>query len=312
MLLHDVLADRLVGDALDEGVGDVEIHVGFQERVADQLKAVADIRLGEPLSREGLQGVRQTLGDAFEHNSAAGLLFCRPLREPCIIRGRRTVSRLLLTGYLSQEEVVMLHMALSQVVILLFTAAPAAEEPKGKTDPAGVAVEAKLVLKKESYPLNLDGKSAIEFKEMIKRAKEKGGIIPKPPEIEATLELKNTGDKEIQIWISGDPVVLTLEVEGKGALNTTLRRPFTTEFRGPKAITLEPGKSHSIPIASTASGFRGQSRHGYWTEIGDYTLTASFKTAVSPSPKDAKEAGEKGFGVVTVTSAPAKFKVTDN
>ncbi len=189
--------------------------------------------------------------------------------------------------------------------------APAPQDPKGKTDPAGVPVEAKLTVKKDTYKLDLGGKTAAEFREMLKMADEKGGIVPKPPEVEAVLVLKNTGDKEIQIWISGDPVVLTLDLEGKGAINQNLRRAFTTDFRGPKAISLAPGKTHEVPISSLSSGFRGASRHSYWTEAGEHALTVSLKTAVSPAPKDAKDAGEPGFGQVTITSAPVKIKVTD-
>jgi hypothetical protein len=48
----------------------------------------------------------------------------------------------------------------------------------------------------------------------------------------------------------------------------------------------------------------------YWTEPGDYTLVATYKTAVSPVPEGAKDNG-KGFGPVTIISAPVKLKVVD-
>jgi hypothetical protein len=129
--------------------------------------------------------------------------------------------------------------------------------------------------------------------------------------VDLALELKNTGDKDIQIWISGDPTMIDLKLDGPGAVSVAPRRAFTQEFRIPKAVSLAPGKTYSMEIKSLSFGFRNQSQFAYWTEPGDYTLTASFKTAVSPTPKGAKETGEKGFGQVTVTSAPVKIMVTE-
>ena len=45
-----VLAERLLGDALDEVVGDVEIDVGLEQGGADLLQALLDVGLGEPAS----------------------------------------------------------------------------------------------------------------------------------------------------------------------------------------------------------------------------------------------------------------------
>jgi len=76
-------------------------------------------------------------------------------------------------------------------------------DAKGKSDPAGVPVQAKLIAKKSTYPLNLGGMSAAEFRETIKAA-EKNGKYPQPPAVDLVLELKNTSDKEVQVWIGGD------------------------------------------------------------------------------------------------------------
>ena len=46
----------------------------------------------------------------------------------------------------------------------------------------------------------------------------------------------------------------------------------------------------------------------YWTEPGEYTLTASLKSGISPAPKDSKDTRD-GFGVVTFTTEPIKIKV---
>jgi hypothetical protein len=73
-------------------------------------------------------------------------------------------------------------------------------------------------------------------------------------------------------------------------------------------MTLAPGKTYSMPIKSLQHGFRGVSKSTYWTEPGEYTITASFKTAISPAPKGSKEA-EKGFGNALLVSEPVKVKV---
>ena len=55
-------------------------------------------------------------------------------------------------------------------------------------------------------------------------------------------------------------------------------------------------------------GRRDEQLHRDREKAGDYTLTATYKTAVLPVPKGAKDNG-KGFGPVTVISAPVKLKV---
>jgi hypothetical protein len=103
--------------------------------------------------------------------------------------------------------------------------------------------------------------------------------------------------------------VLTLNLKGPGAVSVSPNRAVTADFRLPKTITIAAGKSHSFPaLKSLIYGFRGVGAQAYWTRAGTYTLTASYTTAVSPAPKDAKDAGQ-GFGFVTVTSAPVKVKV---
>ena len=59
---------------------------------------------------------------------------------------------------------------------------------------------------------------------------------------------------------------------------------------------------------SQRSSFRGVATQAYWTEPGEYTLGASYATALSPAPPGSKDAGQ-GFGRVTLTAAPVKIKV---
>src|SRR5437764_484487 len=74
---------------------------------------------------------------------------------------------------------------------------------QGKSEPAGVPVEAKLVAKKATYTVDLGGKTAEEFRQGLKDAEKTGRYPPAPP-VDLVLELRNTGDKEVQVWTSGD------------------------------------------------------------------------------------------------------------
>src|SRR5262245_10231679 len=79
-----------------------------------------------------------------------------------------------------------------------------AKKEAGMTDPKGVPLELRLVAKKTKYPLDLGGKTAKEFKKQLEEAKKTGNQLPEPPAVDFTLELKNTGDKDIQIQVEGD------------------------------------------------------------------------------------------------------------
>jgi hypothetical protein len=197
---------------------------------------------------------------------------------------------------------------LTGAVVLALPALGWGRGEKGEAKGKGGPVEAKLIAKKSTYPLNLGGMSAEEFRQTIKAA-EKTGRYPAAPAVELVLELKNTSDKEVQVWTSGDPVRLMLDLKGKGAINEALKGiAFTTIFIMPKAVTVPPGKTVEIPIKALSYGMRGASHRSYWTEPGDYTLTASYQTGVSPAPKGSTPA-DMGFGKVTLTTAPIKLKV---
>jgi hypothetical protein len=186
---------------------------------------------------------------------------------------------------------------------------PAAKDKGlGKSDPAGAPVELRLTAKKTTYTLDLGGKTAAEFKKQIADA-DNGGRAPSPPAVDLALEVRNTSDKDVQVWIDGDATLLTLDLKGPAAVNNTLKKlAVTLDFRVPKTIVVAAGKSHSIPLTSLAHGFRKLTSASYWLEAGDYTLSASYKTALSPAPKGSKDAGD-GFGTVTLTSPPLKLKV---
>ncbi len=194
-------------------------------------------------------------------------------------------------------------------VVLSFGAAVAlaADDKKEKDKPAPLPVTAKLIAKKKSYQLDLGGKTPEEYRKVIEEAK-KTFRYPAPPEVDLTLELTNTSDKDVAIWSSGDPVQVILELKGKGAMSVQPAIAMTREFRVPQALMLPAGKSHTIAIKSLKYGMRGISQQAYWTDAGEYTLTARFMTGISPPPPDSKALAE-GFARVTLISKPVKLKV---
>jgi hypothetical protein len=74
----------------------------------------------------------------------------------------------------------------------------------------------------------------------------------------------------------------------------------TLDFRGSQEVTLGPGKSYDIPLTHLRDGHRGVSRNLYWTEPGEYTLTATYQLA--------DKEGNKG---PLLKSKPVKVKVEE-
>ncbi len=209
----------------------------------------------------------------------------------------------------------MLRSILSFVMIFGFAGFAPSEDKKAdkpKADPEGTPLELTITGKTTKYTLDTGALSLAEYKKQIeaatgKGAKGIGGRPPAPPTVDLNIEIKNTSDKTVKVWEKGDPVIVTLEVKGKGAANVDVNGPMTLEFRIPVAVEIAAGKSATIPVKSLMSGMRGMTHYSFWTEPGDYELVATLRTGMSPAPKGAKDAGE-GFGAVTLTS-PA-FKIT--
>ena len=198
------------------------------------------------------------------------------------------------------------------VAVGLAGLAGAADDKKDgpKADPKDAPLVLSITGKKTSYTLDRGGLTAATYVEMLAAANKGGAKMPDPPAVDLAVEVMNTSDKPLTVWAKGDPVVLTLELKGKGAVNVEPPLAFTREFRIPEGVEIAPGKTHSIPLKSLMSGFRGRSKYAYWATAGDYELVATLKTGVSPAPKGAKDAGE-GFGQVTLTSAPLKLTVEE-
>jgi len=189
------------------------------------------------------------------------------------------------------------------------------EEPlaKSKSDPAGVPLELLLVAKKDSYTLDLGGRTEAEFREHV-RALEK--VYRPLPEIavDLTLELRNTGDKPLSVTFADDEwrtIDMNLKLKGPGVFNIAPRIiEDASRVLKPATLELAPGKSYSLPITSLGSWKDHIYPYVYWTQTGEYALAVSWQTKVSPPPKGAAPAGPTA-GFVTLTSNQVRLKVTE-
>jgi hypothetical protein len=100
------------------------------------------------------------------------------------------------------------------------------------------------------------------------------GRWPPPPEVDLALVLRNTTDRDLRVWVAGPQAELRLDLRGPGAVSVPLKE--TGEAK-PQNVELPPGESHVIRISRLTDGHRAW----YWTEPGDYTVTAEFTTRAS-------------------------------
>ena len=176
-------------------------------------------------------------------------------------------------------------------------AAPEAGKAIPETTPLELTIEGTA-----KYTLDLGGATAEEFEKSLK-----GDKTPAPPKVELKLVIKNTSKETVQLWTSGDSVKVDLTLTGKGAAKATPMLATTADFRLPKAVEIEAGKTVELPIKALAGGPRGIGEYAYWMQAGDYELVATLTSAVNPAPKGAADAGD-GFG--SVQAASKAFKVT--
>jgi hypothetical protein len=155
-----------------------------------------------------------------------------------------------------------------------------------------------------SYPLDLGGRTAAQFLAAIEAGLRHGGPIPAPPAVELVAEVQNQGTAAVELWVSGDPVVLDLEVQGPGARTVEAPLAFTSDWRPPRPRRLRPGERHVYEIRQLSSGWRGSVWH-YWTAPGTYRLTASLRTGLGPAPRDA----HRGSATLRLTSPTVDVEV---
>jgi hypothetical protein len=190
---------------------------------------------------------------------------------------------------------------IAATVLLAFGVLAAAQAPRGRgrgAVPAPLTLEANLVVAQDTYTLPA-ARIGEEFRKQTQTANRAGNAMPAPPDVDLTLELKNTGAAPVVVTLDADSCRVNLKLEGPGAVNVDANVMMTMEFRGGRQATIDPGKSLSIPIKSLRHGLRGISKLAYWTEPGEYTLTASYTT----HPPDLNDQTS------TIEAPPVKIKV---
>jgi len=182
------------------------------------------------------------------------------------------------------------------------------QKVQAKTDSPEVPLEARLVARKDTYALDLGGKTPEEIRTEIKQAY-KTRKYPPVPAVDLVLEVTNTGKEGMRVsFEEGNQTVLTLDLRGRGAAAVgNLKSPDTKPV---KFVELGPGKSRSIPITSLLHSYG--TRQTYWTEPGEYTLRARLRTVALTNRNAPKEGGPApGRRFVTLTSNLIKLKVVE-
>lgn len=188
------------------------------------------------------------------------------------------------------------------LALALAVAPGASADDKKPTSPLVL----KLVAKTDTYKFDGGGKTPAEFKKLLEdiAAQQKGGKIaapPKPPTVDLVLRIENPTKDDVTIFIGGDVNVATLELTGgTGVVTAPAAVALTADFKLPKAVKLEAGKSYDIPVKQLSDGLRGVSRNVYWTGPGEYKLAARYQLAT-----------EDGGKSTELKSEPIKITVTE-
>jgi hypothetical protein len=139
----------------------------------------------------------------------------------------------------------------------------------------GAALEVRLVAHKESYVLDLGGKSAEQFRKQILDFEKKGRDLPQPPAVDLVLELRNTSDKDLHVCLGqGDYGLihgLTLELKGPGALKASFANARGAQVP-PTIVDVPAGKTHKVVLTRLETSDGRTYRAVYWTQPGEYTL----------------------------------------
>jgi len=189
------------------------------------------------------------------------------------------------------------------LVLFFATNLARADEPKEQSKKDAGPLELKIVAKKDKHVFNAGGKTPKEYRALLEQIRDeikKGkfeGKVPTPPAVDLVVQIRNTGKQDWVVFVGGDANKVTLTLKGPGVIDLNPPLAFTLEFRLPKEVRLAPGKHFEIPLKQLSDGHRGVSRNLYWTEPGEYTLSAAYQLAMPD--------GEPG---PVLTSAAVKLK----
>lgn len=177
-------------------------------------------------------------------------------------------------------------------------------------------LELRLIANQTSHKLDLGGRSPAEFRQHLQDLDQKGkagGFVPvesfpPPPAVDLQVEILHIGEGEAEIWLGGDDSCLTLELVGPGPITVSNTGPFTADVKYSSPIKLAAGDRHVLPLKHLFHGFRGYQSQSYWTEPGEYLLTAHYQLG-SPAQSPV-EVYQKPPSGPELSSAPVRIEVT--
>jgi hypothetical protein len=201
-------------------------------------------------------------------------------------------------------------------------AVPAPEvqpEVTGRTQPATIPLECKLIARQDRYQLHLAGQTPGQLRKAL------DGVHNSPaPRVDLVFELRNTGKENISIScgpgegeadalrkrapmpnLYGPNMSVSFDLQGPGAFRQVYQQleKKVAETRTPTTVRLAPGQTYQFFITSLAEhGGRGDGpartvAGQHWTAPGKYSLRVKFVTEVTPG------------GKVTFTSNPVTITV---
>jgi hypothetical protein len=136
-----------------------------------------------------------------------------------------------------------------------------------------------------SFTLDLGGRTVAAFQEQV-RSGTKAADLPKPPEVNLPLEIRNQSDHPLRVWLGGRYSTLTMNLRGPGVVRVPAGDGALKPFGDAQSIPLAPGKSHFLPISRLVSGSNSEVYYLYWTKPGRYVLTVELRTLVCRGEKN--------------------------
>ena len=183
----------------------------------------------------------------------------------------------------------------------------------GTVVPAGIPLHVRFIANETVYRLDRGGLSELDYRKSLELG-EKTGNLAAAPRVDLVFELQNNGKEDMQIMIGGDVSgTLRWQLRGPGAVSV-VHHPgtLTTDFKGATAVKIAAGEIHRWVFKDLdCSGPRDRNRV-YWTQPGDYLLSAGFTVAVRPAPRGSvPHAYYKDHANVAITSGAVRITVLD-
>lgn len=188
-----------------------------------------------------------------------------------------------------------------------------------EVDGSKVALSVTLKPKEASYKIDRQWsalrKSSADEKAFLRKAIEEirasGEIdrVIEPPTVDLEVTITNTGETDMDLWTGGDSVQIVWSLEGKGAFTGVPPVRYLEKIIPNVPKKLKAGESHTTSYRTLYGGFRGISHQTYWLLPGEYELSATILTGVSPNTYRVQD--RDGFALTRLQSNKIKVKVTE-